>query len=251
MSMRLDGKIALVTGASRGIGAATAQVLAEHGAAVAVNFFANSEAANSVVNAITVKGGKALAVQADVRDYAAAKSLVEKIETELGKIDILVLNAGAKVPMKSFVDMTHDEFMTKVRDEMNCFFHTAKLVVPSMIERKSGSIVGISSGLSRTAAPGFLAHTTAKSGIDGFMKALAFELGPHGIRANTIAPGLISTDATANVPEERRAQIAAMTPLRRIGEPEDVAKAVLAVASDDAQFVTGAYIPVSGGGLMI
>lgn len=249
--MTLKNQVALVTGASRGIGAATAKLLAQHGAAVAVNYMQNEAAAESVAKAITSEGGRTIIVQADVRIAEQVQPMVERTVSELGPIDLLILNAGASVPMKPFIELTNEEFETKVMGELNGFFHTLKAVIPSMIERGKGCIIGISSGLSRRPGHAFSAHTTAKSAVDGLMKSLAFELGQYGIRANTIAPGLTITDATSFLPKERFDAAAMHTPLRRVAQPEDIAGAVLAIASDDARFITGAYIPVSGGDLML
>lgn len=251
MSALLAGQIALVTGASRGIGAATAKLLAQHGAAVAVNYMNSKDKADAVVSEITAGGGKALALQADVRDGDQVARMVGETVDKLGPVDILVLNAGMPVPFKPFVDLTAEEFETKVFGEMKCFFYCLQEVIPSMIKRGNGNIIGVSSGLSRQAGLGFSSHTTAKSGIDGLMKSLALELGPSGIRVNTIAPGLTVTDATAWQPQERFEAVAKVTPMRRVGQPEDVAGAILALVSDQCKFVTGAYIPVSGGSLMV
>ena len=182
-----------------------------------------------------------------VRDAAQVTRLAAATAEALGPVDILVLNAGPSVPWKSVTELTQAEFETKVLDEMRCFFLPAKGVMPSMIERKRGSIIGISSGLSRYPSFGFTAHTTSKSAVDGLMKSLALELGPYGIRVNTVAPGLTRTDATAHIPKEQVQAIAGMTPLRRVGEAEDVAGVVLALAGDACSFVSGTYIPVSGG----
>ncbi len=249
--MSLQGKVALVTGASRGIGAASAKMLARHGASVAVNYCKSKESAEAVVQEIVGHGGTAVAVPADVRDANQVHAMTERVISDLGLVDILVLNAGMKVPFKSFMDLSHEEFEGKVMGELNCFFYPVQAIAPSMIERKQGCIIGISSGLSRYAAPNFSAHTTAKSAVDGLMKALAFELGPFGIRVNTIAPGLTMTDATSWMPPEQIAASAARTPLRRVGQPEDIAGMVLAMAMDETGFVSGAYIPVSGGSQMI
>ncbi len=212
--MNLNGKVALVTGASRGIGAATAALLARRGAAVAVNYVKNEAAATTA---------------------------------SFGPIDIAILNAGAEVPFKPFINLTFDDFERKVVGELKGFFHPLQEILPGMIARKSGCIIGISSGLSRHPGYGFSAHTTVKSAVDGLMKSLALELGPLGIRVNTVAPGLTLTDATAWLPKERITAMAAATPMRRVATPEDVAGAILTLVSDDAGFVTGAYLPVSGG----
>ena len=245
--MQLAGKTALVTGASRGIGAACARLLAERGAAVIVNYRHSKEAAQAVVTDITAAGGRAVALPGDMCDAEQVDRLVTAATAEVGPIDILVLNAGPDVPWKPVTELSQAEFEAKVLSEMRNFFLPAKAVMASMIARRSGCIIGISSGLSRYPAYGFSAHTTSKSGVDGLMKSLAFELGPYGIRVNTVAPGLTRTDATAHMPEAQVAAIAGMTPLRRVGESMDVAGIVAALADDATSFVSGAYIPVSGG----
>jgi 3-oxoacyl-[acyl-carrier protein] reductase len=249
--MILKDRVALVTGASRGIGAATAKILAKQGASVIVNYHQNQKAADEVVKAITDSGGRAVAIQADCRDREQVDAMARTAVEQLGPVDILILNAGMPVPFKPFAELSFDEFEGKVMGELKCFFYPLKAVLPGMIERKSGCIVGISSGLSRTPGYGFSAHTTVKSGVDGLMKSLAFELGPMGIRVNTVAPGLTETDATSWLPPERFQAAAESTPLRRVGQPEDIAGAVLMVVSDDAGFLTGNYISASGGTLMV
>ena len=249
--MNLSGQVALVTGSSRGIGAATAKLLAQYGASVVVNYIKGKEPAEAVVKAITAAGGKAIAVQADARKFDEVKAMVDKGTAAFGPIDILVLNAGMSVPFRMFADMSYSEFEGKVMGELQCFFQALKLVIPSMIARKKGCIIGISSGLSRYPGNNFSAHTTAKSAVDGLMKSLAFELGPHGIRVNTVAPGLVVTDATSWMPKEQFDGVARHTPLRRVGRPDDIAGVVLALALDITGFVTGTYIPVSGGVQML
>ncbi len=245
--MSLQGKTALITGASRGIGAACARALAAAGASVAVNYFKNGEAAERVVADIAAVDGRAVALAADVRDAEQVAGLVAAAERELGPVDILVLNAGPAVPWHPVTELDQASFEAKVLDEMRAYFLPAKAVMPGMIARERGCIIGISSGLSRYPALGFAAHTTSKSAVDGLMKSLALELGPHGIRVNTVAPGLTRTDATAHMAEEQVQAIAAATPLRRVGEAADVAGLVAALADDACGFVSGAYIPVSGG----
>lgn len=243
----LTNKIALITGASRGIGAATAVLLGSQGCKVAVNYHTNSTAAGEVVEKITAAGGQAMAFQADVRSADDVHRMVEEIRSSLGEIDILILNAGMSVPVKPFTELSYEEFTTKTTGETDCFVRTCQEVIPHMVASGSGTIVGISSTLSRYPSLGFSSHSLAKSGVDGFMKALAFELGPLGIRVNTVAPGLTETDATAFVPEAQKQAMGQLTPLQRIAQPEDVAGAILCVVSDHMRFVTGAYIPVAGG----
>jgi 3-oxoacyl-[acyl-carrier protein] reductase len=247
----MKGKVALVTGASRGIGRATAKLLAAEGAAVAVNYFQSEGAARAVVDEITRAGGRALAVRADVRDEAQVRAMVAEVEERLGPVDLLVGNAAIGFPVKPFTEFTWDEFEAKLTGELKSIFFCCQAVLPGMIERKSGCIIAISSTLSRHSSPGFIAHSTAKSGLDAFVRSLAQEVGAFGIRVNVVAPGLTLTDATAWLPEEQKTMIGEMAPLKRVALPEDVAGVVLAAASDHWRFVTGCYIPVSGGLLML
>ncbi|HEY9761657.1 MAG TPA: SDR family oxidoreductase [Trichocoleus sp.] len=240
-------RVVLITGASRGIGAATAKLLGEQGAAVGVNYYASEAAAQDVVEAITAEGSRAVAVKADVRDPHQVEAMVHQVTETLGAIDTLVINANAGFPMAPFVDYRWKDFEAKLLGELKGAFFPCKAVVPSMIEHKRGCIIAISSGLSRHPGEGFVAHSTAKSGLDAFIKSLALELGPHGIRANVISPGLTLTDATAQLPQAHKDASAQMVPLKRNGLPEDVAGAILLLASEQAKFITGAYLPVSGG----
>ena len=196
-------------------------------------------------------GGTAVAYQADVRERGEVEAMVRRVEAELGPIDTLVVNAAIRFPMKPFLQYEWSEFEAKLTGELKAAFYVTKAVAPGMVERAGGCIIGVSSGLSRHPGFGFCAHSTAKSGLDAFMKSLALELGQHGIRVNVVAPGLTRTDATAHQPEENRQRIARMTPLGRIAEPEDVAGAVLLIASDHARFVSGAYLAPSGGVQML
>ena len=247
----MKGKVALVTGASRGIGRATAKLLAAEGAAVAVNYFQSESAALAVVEEIMKAGGRAHAVGADVRNEEQVRLMVEEVEKSLGPVDLLVSNAAIGFPVKPFTQFSRNEFEAKLCGELNSVFFSCQAVLPGMIERRSGCIIAISSTLSRHSSPGFIAHSTAKSGLDAFVRSLAEEVGPFGIRVNVIAPGLTLTDATSWLPDEQKAMMADMTPLKRVALPEDVAGAVAAMASDHNRFVTGSYVPVSGGLVML
>jgi 3-oxoacyl-[acyl-carrier protein] reductase len=249
--MLLEDRVVLVTGASRGIGAATAKLLAAHGAAVAVNYLQNEAAAKAVVNTVKGFGGRAVAVQADVRDQAEVEAMVGWVADELGPIDTLVLNAAIQFPVVPFLEYPWQAFHDKLVGEIGAAFFCCRAVVQKMIDRGSGCIVAVSSGLSRHPGHGFSAHSTAKSGLDAFARALALELGPHGIRVNTVAPGLTITDATSFLPQEAKDASARATPLGRNAQPEDVAGVILAIVADTTGFVTGAYVPVSGGSLML
>jgi 3-oxoacyl-[acyl-carrier protein] reductase len=245
--MLLRDKVAIVTGSSRGIGAASAKLLAANGAMVTINYARNKEQGEIVLNEIQGAGGKAILVKADVTVHGDVASMVEKTEAELGPVDILVNNANISFPISPFVEYQWEDFERKLVSEMKASFFCCQAVAAGMISRRSGCIVNVSSGLSRVPGQGFIAHTSAKSALDAFSKALALELGPHGIRVNVVAPGLTITDATAHQPEEMRQAVGARTPLRRVAQPEDIAGAVLFYCAEWSGFVTGTYLPVCGG----
>jgi 3-oxoacyl-[acyl-carrier protein] reductase len=203
------------------------------------------------VDEITSSGGKALPVKADVRDHQQVEAMVQQVVEAFGSIDTLVANANAAFFASSFIDTPWEDFEAKLLGELKGTFFPCKAVVPSMIEQKRGCIVVVSSGASRTPSEGLSAHSTAKSGLDAFVKSLALELGPYGIRANIVSPGLTLTDATQWLPQEQKDASAQQVPLRRNGLPEDIASAILLLASEQANFITGAYLPVSGGVQML
>ena len=237
----LEGKVALVTGASRGIGAAIARELARAGARVAVNYRSGREAAEEIAGAI---GGTV--VQGDVADAEQAQAMVERAEAELGDLDILVNNAG----------LTRDTLLARMSDadwdevlntNLGGVFHTSRAVARKMLRRRSGSIVNLTSVVGLRGNPGQANYVAAKAGIIGFTKALARELGGRGVRVNAVAPGYIETELTAVLSEPVRAAILTNTPLGRLGRPEDVAGAVRFLCSDEAAFVTGEVLLVDGG----
>lgn len=243
----LANRVAIVTGSSRGIGAAIAKLFAAQGAAVGVNYHSSEDAAQQVVQEINSEGGRAIAVQADVRNLREVESMVEQVTEAFGAVDTLVLNANALFEVTPFVEQSWSDFEDKLVGELKSAFYPCKAIVPSMIEHQRGCIIAMSSMTSRHADPGFSAHTTAKSGLDGFVKSLATELGPEGIRVNAIAPGVTLTDALDSQPQEWKDSMARQTPLRRNARPEDIAGTVLMLASDYTSFVNGSYLMVNGG----
>ena len=237
----LDGKVALVTGGSRGIGAAISRELAKAGAKVALNYRAGEEAADEVAEDI---GG--LAVRADVSKPEEVQALIEHVEGELGDIDALVNNAG--VTRDTLIArMTDDDWQTVIDTNLRGTFNTSRAVSRKMLRRRAGSIVNLSSVVGVHGNPGQANYAASKAGIIGLTKALARELGSRGVRVNAIAPGYISTELTDVLNDEQRGLILQNTPLGRLGEPEDVARAVRFLCSDEAAFITGEVLLVDGG----
>lgn len=251
MNLNLENKTALITGASRGIGAASAKALAQHGARVIINYSQNRQKAQEVLDEIEKKGGEGMIVQADVRDNEAVKRMVDKSLKEFEKIDILINNANIDFPVKPFIELSWDEINIKVAGELRALYNCSQAVLPDMIRRKTGKLILISSGISRQPVYGFSAHAAAKAAVDGIARAMATELGPLGITVNVIGPGLILTDATRNQSKEMHEGIAASTCLKRIGQPDDIAGVVLFLASSLSDYLTGEYVPVNGGNFMI
>jgi 3-oxoacyl-[acyl-carrier protein] reductase len=233
--------VALVTGGSRGIGAAISRELAQAGAKVAVNYRGGQEAAASIAGEID-----GLAVQADVSSPDEAKDLIERVESELGEIDALVNNAG--VTRDTLIArMTDDDWQTVIDTNLRGTFNTARAVSRKMLRRRAGSIVNLSSVVGVHGNAGQANYAASKAGIIGLTKALARELGSRGVRVNAIAPGYIATELTDILNEEQRGLILQNTPLGRLGEPEDVAGAVRFLCSDEAAFITGDVLLVDGG----
>jgi len=247
----LQGKIALVTGASRGIGAAIARVLADHDAAVVINYLNSKDRAEELRNTIITAGGRAIAIQADVRNRGAVDRMVALAEKELGRIDILVNNANIDFPMQPFAEMAWPDIEAKLTGEIGAMVHCSQAVIPGMMEKKYGKIILVSSSLSREPGYGFAAHCAAKAAMDSLARAMALELGPAGIYVNVVGPGLTRTDATAGLPPEVFTHTAEHTPLLRVAEPEDIASVVMFLASEMSDYLTGQYIPVNGGGFML
>ena len=248
MGTDLTDQIALVTGSSRGIGAATARELASAGADVVINYLSNADAAERVARDVEENGGRSLVVQADVTDPAAVNSMVTDIESTLGTVDILVNNANLPFVRKPISEITWDEMASKIDAELRAAFTLTKAVLPEMVEQEHGRLIYVSSGLSKMPDQSSVAHGVAKSGLNGFVRFVAEQYGQYGITANTVSPGLVETDATReSITPDVREHIERKTPLGRVAQPEDVAPTIVAFAGDPAKFVTGTYTPVNGG----
>ena len=242
----LDGRVALVSGASRGIGRAIALELGAAGAHVAVNYRAQKDEADGVVEAIQTGGGTAVALQADLARPEAARELVAATEEALGEVEILVANAG--ITRDNLIALLKPEDFQQVIDtNLGSTFYLCQAVTRKMMRRRRGAIVAISSVVGVHGNPGQTNYAAAKAGMLGLTKSLAKELGSRNVRVNAIAPGYIATELTGQLPDQARETILSHTPLGRLGAPEDVAKAVRFLVSDAAAFVTGAVLAVDGG----
>jgi 3-oxoacyl-[acyl-carrier protein] reductase len=242
----LDGRVALVTGGSRGIGAAVCAELGAAGAEVVVNYVSSAEAAEAVCAGIRSAGGTATAVAGDISTPEGASALVSHVESEVGPIAILVCNAGVTRD-NLIMKLSDEDWRTVVDTNLGGAFFTCRAVARPMLKRRAGAIVTMSSVVGVHGNAGQTNYAASKAGLIGLTKALAKELGGRGIRVNAIAPGYISTELTDALPEAAREAIMGQTPLGRLGDPADVARAVRFLVSDAAAFVTGDVLAVDGG----
>ncbi len=245
---KLDGKKALVTGASRGIGRAIAVGLAAEGAAVAVNFQSSHAKAQEVCDEIKAAGGKAILAKANLSDPEEARAMVASVAEQLGGLDILVNNAGITRD-SSLKKMTDENWEKVIGTNLNGYFYTTSAAMPLMMEAGFGRIVNISSMNGQIAAFGQANYSASKGGIIAFTKTAALELAKSGITVNTVAPGFTATDMFAEVPDNIQDSIKKRIPLGRFGEPEEIAKAVVFLAAD-GDYITGQQINVNGGAYM-
>jgi len=254
--MHFKGKTVLVTGASRGIGAAIVKAFAKEGALVIVNYLHNHEAANATVSACKSLAGKALALQADVTDPEAIEKLVKKTLDEFGKIDVLVNNAFGSYTFdpearKMHWELEWSDFQSQIDGTLKSTHGLVKSVLPAMLGRAEGAIINIATNLVARPAVPYHDYTTAKAALIGYSRNLAMELGPLGIRVNSVAPGLVyPTDASRKTKEGIKDTIISQTPLGRIATPEDITGPVLFLASDWSHFMTGQTLFVDGGMVM-
>lgn len=247
--MKLEGKKVLVTGASRGIGKAIALAMAAEGADVAVNYAGSEAAAKAVAAEIEAMGRKAIVIQADISSNEAATGMIDQVVKEFGRIDVLVNNAG----------ITRDGLLMRMKEEdwdavittnLKGVFNCTKAAVKYMMKQKAGHIVNISSVVGVMGNAGQANYAAAKAGVIGFTKAVAKEVAARGITVNAIAPGFIQTDMTAVLNEKQVEGMLASIPLRKLGDPSDIAKAALFLASEDANYITGQTLHVDGGMVM-
>jgi 3-oxoacyl-[acyl-carrier protein] reductase len=244
-------RVAVITGASRGIGAATAAVLAERGFRVVVNHRASAPQAEEVVAALRAAGGEAVAVQADVTVPGDVARMMGEVEQRWGFVDVLVHNALIPFAITSFAELTWEQLGGKLDRELHAAFLMTKAVVPGMISRGHGRLIYLTTGLSRRPREGMITLGTAKAALDQLVRYVALELAPHGITANLIAPATVEgTRVAQQLTAEQMHDLGATTPMGRLVRPEDVARTVAFFAGEDSGFTTGHYIPVNGGAAM-
>lgn len=244
--MDFEGKVALVTGGSRGIGRATALRLAELGAAVAVNYTRDADAAEDVVGRIKAGGGRGVAVQADVSDYNQAKTMVETVVSEFDRLDVLINNAGITRD-GLVIRLSQADWADVIAINLSGAFNCVQAAAKKMIKQRQGSIVNVSSVVGVTGNAGQANYASAKAGLIGLTKSVARELASRNIRVNAVAPGFIATEMTGKLDEDVKASIAGRIPLGRFGEVEEVAEAIVWLASDASGYITGQTLIIDGG----
>lgn len=238
--------VALVTGASRGIGAATAVALARAGFDVAVGYAGDADGAGRTADAVRAEGRAAAVVQGDQADPRAAAAIVAQAEDAVGPLDALVLNAGiARDGL--MLRMSDDDWQAVIDTNLSGAFYVARASLRGMMKRRAGSIVAVSSVVGLMGNTGQVNYAASKAGLIGMVRSLAREVGSRGVRVNAVAPGYIVTDMTADLPDEMRDGIAAGTPLGRLGTAEDVASVIAFLCGDASGFMTGTVVPVDGG----
>lgn len=247
--MLLDGKVALVTGASRGIGRAIAIRLASEGAKVAINFAGNQKAAEEVKGEIEKNGGEAILVKANVADSAAVDEMFAKVIEAFGTVDILVNNAGITRD-GLLIRMKDEDFDAVIDTNLKGVFYCTKAATKIMMKKRSGRIVNMSSVVGLMGNAGQTNYAAAKAGVLGFSKSAAKELAARGVTVNMVAPGFIDTDMTAVLSDKVKEAMVQEIPMRKMGRPEDVANAVLFLVSDCSSYITGQVVNVDGGMVM-
>jgi NAD(P)-dependent dehydrogenase (short-subunit alcohol dehydrogenase family) len=249
----LTGRVALITGGSSGIGAASAKLFAELGAQVAISYHQNQQGAEEVRDAIAEAGGKVVALRADVRQAEDISGLVERAVEELGPIDILINNAGSLIGRQKLLEMTRERWDEVINLNLTSAMLCSQAVARSMIERRTGAIINLVSIAGRTGGgPGAGAYSVAKSGLIALTKAQAKELAPHGVRVNAVSPGVIDTPfhEAYSTPEMMQGFVATI-PLGRVGTALECANVIAFLASDAASYIVGETIEVNGGQLML
>jgi 3-oxoacyl-[acyl-carrier protein] reductase len=246
-SRPLEGKVVIVTGASRGIGAAAAIRLAQGGAAVVINYHQNKEAAERVLAEVGRAGGRGVVIQADVTQGDQVETMVRAAEQQLGAVDVLVNNAYFPFEVGPLHMLSWEDFHRAVEHELSAFFHCTRACLPAMQQRKSGRIIVVSTRLAQQPLPKMGAYAAAKSALESMANTMAIELGPLGIAVNVVTPAFTLTDASMIMPEAFRERVKETRPLKKHLYPEDVAGAIAFLAGDEASMLTGSHILITGG----
>ncbi len=241
---KLEGKIAVVTGGSRGIGAAIATGLGREGATVVINYNHSEAEAQAIVKKIEDMGSSAIALQADISDAEATKIFIEKVLEQFGRIDVLVNNAGITRD-KTFKKMSFEEWHKVIDTNLSSVFNTCKIALPSMLEQKYGRIINISSVIGQAGGFGQTNYAAAKAGLIGFSKSLALETARGGVTVNCICPGYIATEMVNAMPENVQEAIIAQVPMKKLGAPEEIAKGVIFIC--ESEYMTGQSLNLNGG----
>jgi 3-oxoacyl-[acyl-carrier protein] reductase len=247
--MKLNGRTALVTGGSRGIGRAIALALAAEGADVAINFVSSEGAARDVAESIQKMGRRALLAQADVGDYPDTFRMAQEVLREFGRLDILVNNAGINSD-KTFVKMDHASWRKVLAINLDGVFNCTKVFVDQMLKHNYGRVVNITSVIGQIGNFGQANYAASKAGVAAFTKSLAKELAGKGVTVNAVAPGFIETEMVVGIPDKVKARLLDQIPLKRFGTAEEVARAVVFIVSADGDYITGAELSINGGLLM-
>ena len=243
----LAGKTALVTGASRGIGAAAAIRLAQGGASVVINYHQNQDAAQKVLDEVTSAGGRGIIFQADVTQKAQVESMIQATNQQLGDIDVLVNNAYFPFQVSPLHEISWEKFHQAIEHELSAFYHCVQACLPAMKEKKAGRIIVVSTRLAQQPLPRMGAYAAAKSALESMANTMAIELGPLGIAVNVVTPAFTLTDASLIMPEAFRERVKDTRPLKKHLYPEDVAGAIAFLAGDEASMMTGSHILITGG----
>lgn len=241
---KLEGKIAVVTGGSRGIGAAIAKKLGTEGATVVVNYNSSHRQAQAIVDEIKAEGGSAIALHADISKPEPAKALIEEVLEKFGRVDILVNNAGINRD-RTFNKMSFEEWHDVIDTNLSSVFNTCKVALPAMLEHSYGRIINISSVIGQAGGFGQTNYAAAKAGMIGFTKSLALETARKGVTVNAICPGFIGTDMVNDMPVNAQETIISQIPMKKLGEPEEVAKGVIFIC--ESEYMTGHCLNMNGG----